>query len=234
MAMNAPASAAPTATAQNKTHKPLAPVPLDQWVDTTRRLLVRERDEEVALVQQELATLDDAQNPSVLVNLRVKQQATALFGRTLVELAFPSVHVQRPKPHHFTVGDLVQIRLQSHRSSSSSSNSSDSNAQATKAASKSGAATSKLPTGIVARVDETSISIALSENDAIDDDELLASSHAITLDRLVNTATFAKISSALDQLAKFDYGAAQSVVEMYVRVRVVASYRCGWTDRWLE
>lgn len=174
--------------------RPLSVIPLEKWVDTTRRLLSREKDEEIALMQQELDTLDDLQNPNVLVNLRLVQNATGLFGRTVLKFAFPSAHVQRPKPHQFTVGDLVQIRVKKSGASTASS------------------AGAKYPTGIVARVEETGISIALGENEEVEEEDLLAKS--VTLDRLVNNATFAKISSALDQLAKYDYGAAQSVVEM--------------------
>lgn len=200
---------------QHKQRKPLAAVPLDQWVDTTRRLLARERDEEIAAVQQELETLDDLQNPNVLVNLRVVQSATGLFGRTLLKFAFPSAHVQRPKPHQFTVGDLVQIRLKKRGTGSASGASAAGTAIKQEPKSSSSSA-SKYPTGIVARVEETGISVALGESEDLDDEELLANNNAVTLDRLANNATFVKLSSALDQLAKFDYGAAQSVVEVYV------------------
>ncbi|KAF1318880.1 DNA polymerase alpha-associated dna helicase a, partial [Globisporangium splendens] len=140
---------------------------------------------------------DDAVSASTM--LKLAQYSTGLFGRTVVKLAFPSAHVQRAKPHQFTVGDLVQLRIARPSASSSS----------VKSSSASGA---KYPTGIVARVEETALSITLSESDDVDEDELLAK--AVTIDRLVNNATFVKLSSALDRLAKFDYGAAQSVVEI--------------------
>lgn len=185
-----------SASTAPRTPKPLAVVPLERWVETTRQLLARERDEELALAQQELAALDDRLNPNVLVNLRLSQRSTALFGRSLLQFTLPIA----PKPHQFTVGDLVQIRLRKRSDATSTS---------------SGRA-GTYPTGIVARVDETAISIALGENEDVDEDELLASHDTVTLDRLVNNATFAKLSSALDQLAKFDYGAAQAVVDVYV------------------
>uniref|UniRef100_K3X5G7 DNA helicase n=1 Tax=Globisporangium ultimum (strain ATCC 200006 / CBS 805.95 / DAOM BR144) TaxID=431595 RepID=K3X5G7_GLOUD len=184
--------AAKRASTAPPSKRPLAPTPLDAWVDKTRKLLAREKDEEIVVMQQELDALDDLQNPNVLVNLKVSQYSTGLFGRTVVKFAFPSAHVQRPKPHQFTVGDLVQLRIA--RPSTSSSNG------------------AKYPTGIVARVEETALSVALSEGDDVDEDELLAKS--VTIDRLVNNATFVKLSSVLDQLAKFDFGAAQSVVEI--------------------
>ncbi|KAF1318883.1 hypothetical protein FI667_g13555, partial [Globisporangium splendens] len=192
-------AAAKSASSTPPSKRPLAPTPLDVWLDKTRKLLAREKDEEIAVMQQELDALDDLQNPNVLVNLKLAQYSTGLFGRTVVKLAFPSAHVQRAKPHQFTVGDLVQLRIARPSASSSS----------VKSSSASGA---KYPTGIVARVEETALSITLSESDDVDEDELLAK--AVTIDRLVNNATFVKLSSALDRLAKFDYGAAQSVVEI--------------------
>ncbi|TMW61129.1 hypothetical protein Poli38472_013592 [Pythium oligandrum] len=170
--------------------KMLTAVALEKWLATTKRLLEQERKEEIEAVQSELTALNDAENPNVLVNLRLMQFTTALFGRTMLKLAFPSPHVQRPKPHQFTVGDLVQIRLKQH------------------------AQGEKMPSGIVAKVEETAISIALGEEDDVEEETLLAQQGRIVIDRLVNNATFVKISTALEQLAKHEYGAAQRVVDI--------------------
>ncbi|GLE05348.1 hypothetical protein PINS_up014361 [Pythium insidiosum] len=179
-------SASPAKKPTNAT----APVSLDRWVERTHRLLELERQEEIQGVQQELATLPDAENPSVLANLRVAQLTTGLFGRTLVRLELPSLHVQRPKPHQFTVGDLVQLRVESLQA-------------------KDGG----YPTGIVARVEETAISVALSEGDDVDE-AALWSAGRLTIDRLVNNATFAKLSETLDLLARHDGGAGQRVLDV--------------------
>ncbi|RLN74374.1 hypothetical protein BBJ28_00019276 [Nothophytophthora sp. Chile5] len=158
----------------------LRPVPLETWVAHTRRLLAQEQQDEVRAMQEELAALDDAENPNVLSHLQLASYSTALFGRTLLKFSLPSQHLQRPKPHQFTVGDLAQIRLQ-----------------------KAPPAGAKLPTGIVSRVEERAISVAVSsDQDDVDEVELLAAGAGVTLDRLVNNATFVKLSSALDQLAK--------------------------------
>ncbi|KAJ0399921.1 hypothetical protein ATCC90586_000107 [Pythium insidiosum] len=162
-------------------------MPLDRWVERTRRLLELERQEEVQAVQQELATRPDAENPGVLSQLRVAQLSTGLFGRTLVRLELPSPHVQRPKPHQFSVGDLVQLRVEAPDGS--------------------------LPTGIVARVDDTAVSVALSEGQDVDE-AALWSAGRVTLDRLVNNATFAKLSETLDRLARHDGGAGQRLVDV--------------------
>ncbi|KAF4317090.1 hypothetical protein BBO99_00008016 [Phytophthora kernoviae] len=171
----------------------LRAVPLETWVTSTRHLLSLEQQEEVQSVREELATLDDNENPNVLTHLTLSRCSTGLFGRTLLQFSFPSLALQQAKPHQFTVGDLVQIRLQ-----------------------KSLPTGTKLPTGIVSRVEERGISIAVSsdqEND-VDEVELLSAGAGVTLDRLVNNATFIKLTSALDQLAKFDFGAAQAVVDV--------------------
>lgn len=183
-----------------KQDKVLAAEPLDKWLDKTRRLLAQEQREEVQLMQEELRALNDGENPNVLTNLRLASFSTALFGRTLLKLALPSAHLQRPKPHQFTVGDLVQIRAKGKPS--------------TQKQTKGGSGESKLPTGIVARVEEHVISIAVGSDEDMEEEDLLSMGSGIVIDRLANNATFLKISSALDQLAKFDYGEAQSVVDM--------------------
>jgi hypothetical protein len=171
----------------------MRPISLDKWVDSTRRLLDIERQEEIQVAQQELELLKDVENPNVLTNLRLEHWSTGLFGRIVLKLAFPSSHLQKPKPHQFTVGDLVQLRLKKQSSSSKKN-------------------AVEYPTGIVARVQETSISIAINDDQEIEEEELV--SQALILDRLVNNATFLKMNSVLDQLAKFDYGHAQNVIDM--------------------
>lgn len=191
--------------------KPLRVQPLDAWVERTKKLLEREQQEEIELMQQELAQLDDAANPNVLPQLRVTSVTTGLFGRTLVKCVFPSQHLQKPKPHHFTVGDLVQLRIKKPSAAAAAAASSSSKQQ-----------TSEYPTGIVTRVDDTSIALALGEGQDVEESDLL--SQQVTMDRLVNNATFVKISSALDRMAKFDYGQAQNVVDVYVIILGLGIY----------
>ncbi|KAG6612050.1 DNA-binding protein SMUBP-2 [Phytophthora cinnamomi] len=170
----------------------LRPVSLEAWVASTRRLLSLEQQEEVQTMRDELATLADSENPNVLTHLTLARCSTGLFGRTMLQFSFPSLSLRQAKPHQFTVGDLVQIRVQKTIPSGD-----------------------KLPTGIVSKVEERGISVAVnSDQDDVDEVELLGASGAITLDRLVNNATFVKLTSALDQLTKFDYGAAQAVVDV--------------------
>ncbi|GMF42080.1 unnamed protein product [Phytophthora fragariaefolia] len=177
---------------QGSTSDALRPVPLETWVASTRRLLAMEQQEEVQAMRDELATLNDSENPNVLTHLTLARYSTGLFGRTVLQFSFPSLSLRQAKPHQFTVGDLVQIRVQ-----------------------KTIPAGSKLPTGIVSKVEEKGISVAVnSDQDDVDEVELLGAAAGITLDRLVNNATFVKLTSALDQLTKFDYGAAQAVVDV--------------------
>ncbi|KUF90905.1 hypothetical protein AM588_10002828 [Phytophthora nicotianae] len=150
-----------------------------------------EQQEEVQTMRDELATLDDNENPNVLTHLTLSRCSTGLFGRTLLQFSFPSLSLRQAKPHQFTVGDLVQIRVQKNTPTGG-----------------------KLPTGIVSRVEERGISVAVnSDQEDVDEVELLAAT-GITLDRLVNNATFLKLTSALDQMTKFEFGAAQAVVDV--------------------
>ncbi|KAG3179374.1 DNA-binding protein [Phytophthora cactorum] len=170
----------------------LRPVDLEAWLASTRRLLSMEQQEEVQTMRDELATLHDNENPNVLTHLTLSRCSTGLFGRTLLQFSFPSLSLRHTKPHQFTVGDLVQIRVQ-----------------------KSAPTGDKLPTGIVSRVEERGISVAVnSDQEDVDEVELLAAIAGIMLDRLVNNATFLKLTSALDQMAKFDFGAAEAVVDV--------------------
>ncbi|KAG7384713.1 DNA-binding protein SMUBP-2 [Phytophthora pseudosyringae] len=170
----------------------LRPVSLEAWLASTRRLLSMEQQEEVQTMRDELAALEDNENPNVLTHLTLSRYSTGLFGRTLLQFSFPSRSLRQVKPHHFTVGDLVQIRAQ-----------------------KSASAGDKLPTGIVSRVEERGISVAVSgDQDDVDEVELLGAAAGVTLDRLVNNATFVKLSNALDQMSKFEFGAAQAVVDV--------------------
>ncbi|KAG1685431.1 hypothetical protein DVH05_008369 [Phytophthora capsici] len=167
-------------------------VTLEAWLASTRRLLAMEQQEEVQTMREELEMLDDNENPNVLTHLTLAKYSTGLFGRTLLQFSFPSLSLRQAKPHQFTVGDLVQIRVQKNTPTGD-----------------------KLPTGIVSKVEERSISVAVSsEQDDVDEVELLGAAAGITLDRLVNNATFVKLTSALDQMTKFDFGAAQSVVDV--------------------
>lgn len=181
------------------------PPALDRWLADTRRLLALEQRDEADAAREQLRALSDAENPAVLGNLRLAQLSTALFGRALLRLALPSP----PKPHRLTVGDLVQLRTKKN----------------------SGQGDAALPSGIVARIEDKFISVALGADTDVDEDELLAQGSGLTLDQLPNQATFLKISSALDQLAKFDYGQAQNVVEVYVEELYGArgSQRLTWT-----
>ncbi|KAL3659184.1 hypothetical protein V7S43_015762 [Phytophthora oleae] len=167
-------------------------VSLEAWLASTRRLLAMEQQGEVQNMREELATLSDNDNPNVLTHLTLAKYSTGLFGRTLLQFSFPSLSLRQAKPHQFTVGDLVQIRVQKNIPTGD-----------------------KLPTGIVSRVEERSISVAVSsEQDDVDEVGLLGAAAGITLDRLVNNATFVKLTSALDQMTKFEFGAAQSVVDV--------------------
>ncbi|EEY67397.1 DNA polymerase alpha-associated DNA helicase A, putative [Phytophthora infestans T30-4] len=180
------------ASAASAGARALRPVALETWLASTRRLLSMEQQEEVQTMRDELETLDDNENPNVLTHLTLARYSTGLFGRTLLQFSFPSLSLRQAKPHQFTVGDLVQIRAQKNTLTGA-----------------------KLPTGIVSRVEERGISVAVnSDQEDVDEVELLTATAGVTLDRLVNNATFLKLTSALDQMTKFEFGAAQTVVDV--------------------
>ncbi|TDH70044.1 hypothetical protein CCR75_005181 [Bremia lactucae] len=162
-------------------------VTLEAWLASTRRLLSIEQEEEVHTMRKELAQLNDTENPNVLTHLTLSHYSTGLFGRTLLQFSFPSIYLRHAKVHHMTVGDLVQIRLQA----------------------------TILGTGIVSRLEEHTISVAVnSDHDDVDEAKLVAAKANITLDRLVNNATYNKLTNALDQLTKSEFGAAQAVIDV--------------------
>ncbi|CAI5736036.1 unnamed protein product [Peronospora destructor] len=95
----------------------LRPVALETWLESTRRLLSLEQKEEVETMRDEVATLDDRDNPNVLLHLSLSRSYTGLFGRPVFQFTFPSLFLHKPKPHHFTVGDVVQVRSLKPKSS---------------------------------------------------------------------------------------------------------------------
>ncbi|KAI9920143.1 hypothetical protein PsorP6_015603 [Peronosclerospora sorghi] len=169
------------------------PVTLESWVSTTRTLLALEQQEEIETMRTELTTLREADNPNVLSRLTLAQTSTGLFGRTIVHFALPSRSLCAPKAHHFTVGDLVQVRTHS-------------------------STCTHAPTGIVARVEDQSLSIVLEDkqqqDDTVDAMETLRPSGTFILERLVNTATYTKLTRVLDDLAKAE---AHPVVHVVFR-----------------
>lgn len=107
-----PRKAKTAAANSSDSARALRPVSLEAWVTSTRRLLSLEQQEEVQTMRDELATLADSENPNVLTHLTLARYSTGLFGRTVLQFSFPSLSLRQTKPHQFTVGDLVQIRVQ--------------------------------------------------------------------------------------------------------------------------
>ncbi|CAH0478273.1 unnamed protein product [Peronospora belbahrii] len=178
---------------------------LDRWIKSTISLLSLEQKEEIDTIREELSTLNDHENPNVLGHLTLSGYFTGLFGRSVLQLSFPSFYLQYPKPHHFTVGDLIQLRGQ--KKSNHKLPPRDHTLPTGKY---------KLPTGIISRLDEQNISIVLDDTfDEINEMEcFLDTTLTITMDRLMNATTFQKVTNVLDQMAKGDYQVAESVVNI--------------------
>jgi hypothetical protein len=164
---------------------------MEEWLLKTERLLEIERKEEISLAQEELEKVPDSENPNVLTNLRVKSWSTALFGRVQLKFSFPSQNLQKQKPHHFSVGDLVQIRFRKKNEKNQKE---------------------KLPTGVVSKLGEVDIAIIMDDDVDLQEEEIV--SETLILDRLVNNATFNKITKVLEKLRKFEYTNAQSIIDM--------------------
>ncbi|CAI5731749.1 unnamed protein product [Hyaloperonospora brassicae] len=182
-------------------------VDMDVWVALTRRLLQLEQDDEVQTRQTELATLADKENPNVLTHLTLARCSTGLFGRSVLQFRLPLLSIRHTTPHQFKVGDVVQLRGER----------------------KSAQVGHSHPTGLVSRVDDQSLSVAIQPRDRNNsddsDDDVDDVGAKYTLDRLVNTATFEKLLRVLRQMEKHDVEAAQAVVDV-----IFAKREPQWTS----
>uniref|UniRef100_A0AAV1TEX1 DNA helicase n=1 Tax=Peronospora matthiolae TaxID=2874970 RepID=A0AAV1TEX1_9STRA len=173
---------------------------MEAWVAMTRRLLQLEQKEETQTRQNELQMLHDKDNPNVLTHLTLARCSTGLFGRSVLQFRLPSLSIRHTTPHHFKVGDVVQLRGQ-----------------------KKSMQTGLLwPTGIVSRVEDQSLCVAIQPSDVSenpDADEWDDLGATFTLDRLVNNATFEKLLRVLRQMEKHDVAAAQAVIDVIFATR---------------
>ncbi|RHZ34138.1 hypothetical protein DYB31_012647 [Aphanomyces astaci] len=165
-------------------------IPLERWLDKTRKLLQMEREAEISQAKLENDTLPATSNPNVLLRLFMTSASTGLFGRTVLVLKHN--HGREFGAHHFSVGDLVSMCIPT--------------------ASLTPTNADGFPKGIVTKVEDNSISVAFEDLEDSDDYH----NEPIRLDRLVNDATYRKLNDALDELAKFSDGPAQHIVNVYM------------------
>ncbi|ETV68628.1 hypothetical protein H257_15438 [Aphanomyces astaci] len=163
-------------------------IPLERWLDKTRKLLQMEREAEISQAKLENDTLPATSNPNVLLRLFMTSASTGLFGRTVLVLKHN--HGREFGAHHFSVGDLVSMCIPT--------------------ASLTPTNADGFPKGIVTKVDDNSISVAFEDLEDSDGYH----NEPIRLDRLVNDATYRKLNDALDELAKFSDGPAQHIVNV--------------------
>ncbi|RHY45466.1 hypothetical protein DYB34_010996 [Aphanomyces astaci] len=163
-------------------------IPLERWLDKTRKLLQMEREAEISQAKLENDTLPATSNPNVLLRLFMTSASTGLFGRTVLVLKHN--HGREFGAHHFSVGDLVSMCIPT--------------------ASLTPTNADGFPKGIVTKVEDNSISVAFEDLEDSDDYH----NEPIRLDRLVNDATYRKLNDALDELAKFSDGPAQHIVNV--------------------
>lgn len=141
--------------------EPTTPFELQSWIDRQLSLLSTEYQSEVA----EAAVLTSKCSPALLERLGlalnglgVAHLSTGLGGKTLVELERPSAYHVDPAfpPHGLRTGDLV--RVLEHAA-----------VKASKKA-KAGEEKSEGCDGVVFKVSETKIVVAVGRNESADDD----------------------------------------------------------------
>ncbi|RQM11857.1 hypothetical protein B5M09_012315 [Aphanomyces astaci] len=116
-------------------------IPLERWLDKTRKLLQMEREAEISQAKLENDTLPATSNPNVLLRLFMTSASTGLFGRTVLVLKHN--HGREFGAHHFSVGDLVSMCIPT--------------------ASLTPTNADGFPKGIVTKVDDNSISVAFED-----------------------------------------------------------------------
>nr|CCA23837.1 DNA polymerase alphaassociated DNA helicase A putati [Albugo laibachii Nc14] len=155
------------------------------WIEQQKCLLTCEQNEEITQMQQELDVLDDRANPNVLQHLQLVQSSLGLFGRTVWTLALPRWH-WTTKAHAFSIGDIVRIRNASSTSDKIQ--------------------TTNQCTSVVTKLEEFCIHIAMQASDSETKSESdIGGRGAITVDRLVNTTTYSKLSATLEGICKGDH-----------------------------
>ncbi|RLN74822.1 hypothetical protein DYB28_004732 [Aphanomyces astaci] len=122
-------------------------IPLERWLDKTRKLLQMEREAEISQAKLENDTLPATSNPNVLLRLFMTSASTGLFGRTVLVLKHN--HGREFGAHHFSVGDLVSMCIPT--------------------ASLTPTNADGFPKGIVTKVEDNSISVAFEDLEDSDD-----------------------------------------------------------------
>lgn len=187
----------------------LAFLTLDSYIDHARKLLALERDAEVEAALASLFGSSEEENAAAgvsLARLSVTDTTSGLFGRTLLTLSDP---LGRALPaHSFTVGDIGGLRAPGTMGVKAEDVASGGNLRAQYEA-----------TGVITKVTESSLTIALDDSD--DSTATGAAGRSVTalgdkvrLDKLADDVTFKRLRDTLDRLAKGDFGLASRVFSL--------------------
>lgn len=189
--------------------KRLAFLTLEAYIDHARKLLTLEREAEVEAALTSLFGATEDENAAAgvsLSRLTVTDTSSGLFGRTLLTLSDP---MGRALPaHSFTVGDIGGLRAPGKMGVKAEDVASGGNLRAQYDA-----------TGVITKVTETSLTVALDDSD--DSTAASAAGRAsaalgdkVRLDKLADDVTFKRLRDTLDRLAKGDFGLASRVFSL--------------------
>lgn len=187
----------------------LAFLTLDSYIDHARKLLTLEREAEVEAALKSLFGSSEEENAAAgvsLPRLTVTDTTSGLFGRTLLTLSDPLGRAL--SAHSFTVGDIGGLRAPGTMGVKAEDVASGGNLRAQYEA-----------TGVVTKVTESSLTIALDDSD--DSTAAGAAARSVTtlgdkvrLDKLADDVTFKRLRDTLDRLAKGDFGLASRVFSL--------------------
>ncbi|KAG9226737.1 hypothetical protein CCMSSC00406_0008437 [Pleurotus cornucopiae] len=166
---------------------------IHEFVDKYKALLLQERNEEIdrsSLLLSNCGPKLLELKGLALGGLSVVEMNIGLGGKTLVELERPLAHHTTPSfpPHTFRPGDLARIEANA-----------SSNASTKKPKKATAPSDTKAVEGVVYKVSDTRIVIAVDQSDASDDIDLPQVCRVL---KLANSVTYDRMSKALETLEK--------------------------------
>ncbi|EIM87529.1 P-loop containing nucleoside triphosphate hydrolase protein [Stereum hirsutum FP-91666 SS1] len=171
---------------------------LSAFIDRHRVLLAKEREAEIERTSLLLSNCGPKlleQKGLALIGVGVSSIGVGLGGKTLVELERPAAYHTNPifPPHTLRPGDLARIE-----ENVAASGASKKGTKAKKSAVES--KTSQFVEGVVYKVSDTRIAIAVDASDSSSDDLDLPERCRIV--KLANSVTYDRMEKTLDQLEK--------------------------------
>jgi hypothetical protein len=183
---------------------PASVLSIEVWAAETKRLLVAEKEEEIAVNTQALLTTDAGELEAAgkcLLNLRVSETSAGLFGRTVITV---SDWMDRLLPaNKFSIGDIVALRAGKDASSP------------------------PVCTGIVSAVSEWRLNVAVDEGAGgdgdVDYEQQLGD--RVRVDVLANDVTYKRLADGIAALEAYKFGPASRVINVCVTFAVLHELR---------